>query len=185
MTLRRWTLAVTLALPAAPLLAEEPAPKADPLAGFGWLRDLAGSCWTAALPGGTLRDTQCYEVRFGRFLSGSIRLEPVASPGETAATAPKLPHGAGFGGENVCKAEEGGRIACWNWGSDGTFAPGEFLADGELFRYPLSRKPGSTAPEQRMTWKRLDADSIRVSREEKDGEAWNESFAVVYTRVRP
>src|SRR5512134_1486876 len=103
MTLRRWTLAVTLALPAAPLLAEEPAPKADPFAGFGWLRNLAESCRTAVLPGGTLRDTQCYEVRLGRFLSGSIRLEPVASPGEAAATAPKLPHGAGFGGENVCK----------------------------------------------------------------------------------
>ena len=36
-----------------------------------------------------------------------------------------------------------------------------------------------------MTWKRLDADSVRVSREKKDGEAWTESFAVVYTRVRP
>jgi hypothetical protein len=35
-----------------------------------------------------------------------------------------------------------------------------------------------------MTWKRIDADSVRVSREKKDGEAWTESFAIVYTRVR-
>jgi hypothetical protein len=185
MRLRRWTLAVTLALSPSPLIAQDAAPRADPLAGFGWLRDLAGSCWTTVLPGGKLRDTQCYEVRFGRFLAGSIRLEGLAAPGDAAAPAPKLPHGAGFGGENICKAEEGGRISCWNWGSDGTFSPGEYLADGDLFRYPLSRKPGSTAPEQRMTWKRLDADSVRVSREKKDGETWTESFAVVYTRVRP
>jgi len=185
MTLRRLTLAVTLALTPFPLLAQDALPKADPLAGFGWLRELAGSCWTTVLPGGKLRDTQCYEVRFGRFLAGSIRLEPVAAPDDTAAPAVKLPHGAGFGGENICKAEKGGRISCWNWGSDGTFSPGEYLADGELFRYPLPRKPASTAPEQRMTWKRLDADSVRVLREKKDGEAWTESFAVVYTRVRP
>jgi hypothetical protein len=100
-------------------------------------------------------------------------------------TRAEAPPGAGFGGENICKAEEGGRISCWNWGSDGTFSPGEFLADGDVFRYPLARKAGSTAPEQRMTWKRLDADSVRVSREKKEGEAWTESFAVVYTRVRP
>ncbi|HEX9186329.1 MAG TPA: hypothetical protein VGB87_04610 [Vicinamibacteria bacterium] len=164
--------------------AQDAAPPADPLAGFGWLRDLAGSCWTTVLPGGTLRDTQCYEVRFGRFLAGSIRLEPVETAAKDPA-APKLPHGAGFAGENVCKAEDGGRIACWNWGSDGTFAPGAYVAEGDLFRYPLSRKPGSAAPEQRMTWKRLDADTVRVSREKKDGDAWTESFAVVYTRVRP
>jgi hypothetical protein len=181
MTLRRWTLAVTLALPPLPLVAQD----TDPLAGLGWLRDLAGSCWTAVLPGGSLRDTQCYEIRFGRFLAGSIRLEPAAAPAAPAAPAAKLPHGAGFGGENICKAEEGGRVSCWNWGSDGTFSPGEFLADGDLFRYPLARKPGSTAPEQRMTWRKLDADSVRVSRERKDGESWTESFAVVYTRVRP
>ena len=128
MTLRRLALAFTLALSPFPLLAQDAAPKADPLAGFGWLRELAGSC---------------------------------------------------------CKAEEGGRVSCWNWGSDGTSSPGEYLADGDLFRYPLPRKGGSTAPEQRMTWKRLDTDSVRVSREKKDGEAWTESFAVVYTRVRP
>lgn len=185
MTLRRWTLALTLVLSPLPVPAQDAAPAADPLAGLGWLRELAGSCWTAVLPGGTLRDTQCYEIRFGRFLAGSIRLGPVAAPGAPAAPAARFPHGAGFGGENICKAEEGGRVSCWNWGSDGTFSPGEFLADGELLRYPLARKPGSTAPEQRMTWKRLDADSIRVSREKKDGDTWAESFAVVYARVRP
>jgi hypothetical protein len=177
-------LALTLLLAGPALPAQDAAKEPDPLAGFGWLRELAGSCWTSVLPGGTLRDTQCYEIRFGRFLAGSIRLEAVATPTEPATPAPKLPHGAGFGGENICKAEADGRVSCWNWGSDGTFSPGEYLADGDLFRYPLTRKPGSTAPEQRMSWKRLDADSFRVSREKKDAGAWVESFAVVYTRVR-
>jgi hypothetical protein len=185
MPLWRWTLAVTLALSPVPLPAQDAAPEADPLAGFGWMRDLAGSCWTTVLPGGKLRDTQCYEVRFGWFLAGSIHLEPVAAAEDAAVPGAKAPQAAGFGGENICKAEAGGRISCWNWGSDGTFSPGEYLGEGELFRYPLPRKAGSTAPEQRMTWKRLDANSVRVSREKKDGETWTEAFAVVYTRVRP
>jgi hypothetical protein len=172
-------------LPAVPgLRAEDVAKETDPLAGFGWLRDLAGSCWTTVLPGGSMRDTQCYEFRFGRFLAGSIRVEAVAAAAAPAPAAAKLPHGAGFGGENICAAEASGRVSCWNWGSDGTFAPGEFVPDGDSFHYPLRRKPGSTAPEQRMTWKRLDAESFRVAREKEDGENWAETFSVVYTRVR-
>lgn len=182
---RPLSIVSALVLLAARATAEEPAQAPDPLAGFGWLRELAGSCWTTVLPGGQLRDTQCYELRFGRFLAGSIRLEAVTSGPGAAPPAAKLPHAAGFGGENVCRAEPDGRVACFNWGSDGTFAPGEYLPDGELFRYPLSRKPGSTAPEQRMTWKKLGPGSFRVAREKKEGEAWTESFHVVYTRVRP
>lgn len=177
-------LALCLALAPSAHPGQEASPAADPLGGFGWLRELAGACWTTVLPGGTLRDTQCYELRFGRFLAGSIRLEPAAASAEPASPAVTLPHGAGFAGENICAAEPGGRISCWNWGSDGTFAPGEYHADGALFRYPLRRKPGSTAPETRMTWTRLGPDSFRVSREQREGETWTESFAVVYTRVR-
>lgn len=173
---------LTLALSAAAAAAEEKA-VADPLVGFGWLRDLAGSCWTAVLPGGTLRDTQCYEVRMGRFLHGAIRLEDAATA-RAAGPAVKLPHGSGFEGANVCKAADG-RISCWLWASDGTFGPSEAMLDGDLVRYPHAPKPGSTAAEQRSTWKRLSPDSFQVTRERKDPDGWKELFAVTYTRARP
>ena len=94
-------------------------------------------------------------MRLGRFLAGSIRLEPVAVSGETAAPAAKRPPGAGFGGENICKAEGGGRVSCWNWGTDGTFSPGEYLADGDRPEAPGtpgdSEAGGHLRPDPRFT----------------------------------
>jgi hypothetical protein len=46
----------------------------DPLAPFGWFKDLAGSCWSGSNEDGKTLDTQCYSVQFGRFLRGTINL---------------------------------------------------------------------------------------------------------------
>src|SRR5687767_8810400 len=101
-------LAVLLSLappPAAP--AEK-----DPLASFGWLRDLAGSCWRTTLPDGKTTDTQCYETRLGHFLFGSITIGAVADP----KAGPDTRHPAGFRGEGLFAWDAAtGRISLSTW----------------------------------------------------------------------
>jgi hypothetical protein len=169
-------------LPPRPSADEARPDRPGPLAGFGWLRDLAGSCWAAELPDGKLRSTQCYEIRFGRFLARSIRLDPTTGADEETEMAAALPDGAGFEGESICGVEEGGRISCWSWGNDGEFSSREYFADGDLFHYPLPRR-GPARPERRITWSKLDQDRFQLSREKKGREGWTELSAVVYTRV--
>ena len=70
---------LALAFVATALHGAEP-----PVAGLGWLRDLAGHCWRGEQADGTPADTQCYELQFGRHLRGTIEI-----PG-AAGEAPKL-----------------------------------------------------------------------------------------------
>jgi hypothetical protein len=174
------TVLATAALAAA-LAAAEPA-AADPMAPFGWLRQLAGACWRTTLPDGRTTDTQCYEERLGRFLFGTITIAPAAG-GD--APGPVTRHPAGFRGEGLLAWDAAaGRIALWTWGSDGSFGPAEAAFEGELLRFPqASRQDPGAPPTSRTSWKRLDADSFRVGQERLEAGAWVEKWAVVYRRV--
>jgi hypothetical protein len=164
----RWLAAALLAAGAATAAAQDP-PAANPLKTMGWFGELAGACWSTTLPDGVTRDTQCYEVRFGRFVFGTIRIEAGARPG--------------FQGESIFGWDEAQkRITFTFWGSNGNFGRGEAYLDGELIHFPGFDQKDPKAPPARSTWKRLDADSYRVAQEEKKGEAWTEKWAVVYRR---
>jgi uncharacterized protein YciI len=142
---------------------------ADHLAAFGWLRELAGSCWSAMLPGGA-QDTQCYDAQYGRYLRGTIR---ITRPGKPA-----------FEGDSVLKVDADARLRLWSWGSGGRTATTEVDLDGELVHFLDAPREG--APAQRSTWSRADVDGYRVSRQEKQADgSWKETFSVAYTRVVP
>jgi hypothetical protein len=142
----------------------------DPLARFGWLRDLAGSCWRGTSADGQEMDTQCYATQFGRFLRGTIRI-PVRRGGETVT----------FEGDSVFAwSEREGRIVYWLWSSDGGHRSGEVVREGEVIRFPDPRREG--AAETRSTWTRVDAGSFRVVRERREADRWSEVLAVTYRR---
>ena len=180
------SLALVLGSSSAPLRGDEPQGRKPGLQRLGWLPELAGSCWSGLLPDGKTRDTQCYEVRLGHFLFGRIQIrEETPAPGAAAQPGPKPPHPGGFEGEGFlawdAKKE---RIVFSFWSSDGNFGQSEALVDGALIHFPHTARPGSTAPEQRSTWRRLDADSFKVSRESRADDGWKEMWSVVYARVR-
>jgi hypothetical protein len=174
------TLALLVML-SAPPTAEPPA--GDPLGRFGWLRELAGSCWTAALPDGKTTDTQCYQTRLGHFLFGSITIGPAEKP----ATGADTRHPAGFRGEGLFAWDATtGRIVLWTWASDGSFATSEVILEGDLIRFPQASKKDPAAPiTSRTSWTRLDADSFRVGQERLENGAWTEQWFVVYKRRPP
>jgi hypothetical protein len=154
----------------------------DPLARFGWLRDLAGSCWRTALPDGKTVDTQCYETRLGHFLYGRIAIGPAAEP----EAGPDTRHPAGFRGEGLFAWDAGaGRIVLWTWASDGSFGTSDVILEGDLIRFPQASRKDPAAPiTSRTSWSRLDADSFRVGQERLENGAWTEKWFVVYRRVR-
>lgn len=146
-----------------------------PLEHFGWLKDLAGACWVGEHPDGTTRDTQCYRIQFGRFLYGTIRIVEL----HDGRWRP------GFEGDSVLAWDETNqRLSYWYWGSSGAFGPAEAYVVGKQIHFPAPRRPGSTAPEVRSSWTRIDADSYRVSRQEQEAGKWKEIFAVTYRRAR-
>jgi hypothetical protein len=139
----------------------------SPLAAFGWMKELAGSCWTTTLPDGQTRDTQCYEARHGRFLFGRIEI------------------GTRFQGESLFAWDEDAKkIVFYFWGSNGRHGVGEGRFEGELIHFPEFTKRDPAAPESRSTWSQIGPDAYRVSRQERSGDAWSEKWAVTYTRVK-
>jgi hypothetical protein len=144
------------------------AQSSDPLAPFGWFKDMAGSCWTGILPDGKTTDTQCYTVQYGRLLRGTIKV-----------------HG-GAPADDL----EGESIYAWNakadrvqyalWTSNGAYGTGEMYAEGEWLIFPPANanSPGAT----RMVWNRIDADTFVVIREKRDGKAWSKLSEVTYRR---
>ena len=156
-------VAACLALPAT---AQAPA---DPLAPFGWLRQLAGSCWRGEYANTRTSDKQCYEWQYGRFLRGTIELSGVQGEG----AAPFDLRGDSVWAWDVAR----NRVLLTTWASNGTVAAGEAVFEGDLLRVTM----GST---MRTTWQRLDADAYLVRRERRDGDAWRELLVVRYTRVK-
>ena len=162
-------LAVTLF--GLPALAQAPA---DPLAPFGWLRQLAGSCWRGEYANTRTADKQCYEWQYGRFLRGTIELTGVQGEGAT----PLELRGDSVWGWDTAR----NRMPLTTWSSNGTLTQGEAVFDGDLLRVAMDR--GESAPTLRATWQRLDCDAYLVRRERREGEGWREILVVRYARVK-
>jgi hypothetical protein len=156
-------LVVAVAAPSA-------AQSADELAPFGWLRELVGACWKGERPDGTAADTQCYETQFGRFLRGSIEVHT----GETG----KLRGDSVWGWD--AKRQ---RIVLTTWASTGPLVASEAYFEGEVVRFPVPRREGSTAPESRRSWRRIDATSFSVHVERNEAGEWREMQQVTYRRT--
>lgn len=179
MSLRRLLL---LLLVSAPLLdravAAQPARAAeltDPLARFSWLRELSGACWSGTYPDGSMKDTQCYETQFGRYVRGTAELVPLVD------NAPR----PGHKGDSVFAWDAANdRITYFFWSDAGAFGTAEALVDGDRIVFPTPARPGTSAPPSRTVWSRIDADSFRVVREKKEGEGWKPTLTVTYRRVR-
>lgn len=142
----------------------------DELAPFGWLRELAGACWKGERADGTATDTQCYETQFGRFLRGTIEIHA----GETA----KLRGDSVWGWDPKRQ-----RIVLTTWSSAGPLTASEAYFEGDVVRFPVPRRNGSSAPEARRSWHRIDADSFSVRVERNEGGEWRELQRVVYRRT--
>lgn len=146
----------------------------DPLARFGWMRDLAGACWSGSYGDGAGKtsDTQCYEVQWGKVLRGRIQLTG-AHQGEAVS---------GFEGDSVFAwSRKKERIVYTTWSSDGGYGTGEAYVEGAEILFPDARKEGQ--PETRSRWTRLGPDAYQVVREKREGEGWREVLKVVYRRA--
>jgi hypothetical protein len=151
-----------------------PGHDAKPLEHFGWLQQLAGSCWTGGHPDGRTRDTQCFEIQFDRFLRSTTHLSELRD----GKWEPR------FEGESILAWDDANqRISYWFWTSTGAYGPAEAYLEGEKVHFPASRKPSANALEVRTTWSRIDADSYRVVRERRNGGDWKEMFVVTYKRT--
>lgn len=163
---RSSALATLLLVAAIPCAAES----ADELTSFGWLRELVGACWKGERTDGTAADTQCYETQFGRFLRGTIDIHG-GEPG-------KLRGDSVWGWDQKRQ-----RIVLTTWASAGPVSSSEAYFDGEVVRFPVPRREGSTAPESRRSWRRIDADSFSVQVERNEAGEWREVQRVIYRRT--
>lgn len=153
------------------LAATAPAAAADlPDGAYGWMAELAGSCWSAVFPDGT-RDTQCYSVQYGRYLRGTIELAP-----GPAASRPL------YRGDSVAFWDgETGEIAVHYWSDAGSHGVMTARLDGETIVFARPPRPGGS--ETRMVWTRTGPDSYRVVQQRREGEAWLDGQAVDYARA--
>lgn len=166
MRARSSILIALLAVVALPCAAQS----TDGLAAFGWLRDLVGACWKGERPDGSATDTQCYETQFGRFLRGTIEIH--------AGATGKLSGDSVWGWDSKRQ-----RIVLTTWASTGPISASEAYFEGEVVRFPVPRREGSTAPESRRSWRRIDADSFSVHVERNEGGEWRESQRIIYRRT--
>jgi hypothetical protein len=147
---------------------------ADPLAPFGWLRQLAGSCWRGEYGNTRTSDTQCYAWQYDRFLRGTIELTGAQGAGGGAG---ELRGDSVWAWDATRK-----RLLLTTWANNGTLASGEAVFDGDLLRVTMQR--GDAPATFRTTWQRLDADAYLVRRERREGDAWREVLVVRYARVK-
>jgi hypothetical protein len=164
-----------LAFVAGAAWAQAVAPAEGPLAGFGWFADLAGSCWKGTQADGRAADTQCYSVQHERLLRGTIRIH-IERPGGAAPID--------FEGDSVFAYEPAAKkVVYTQWGSDGSYATGEMVREGDTLFFS-NRRPDGAEARVRFAWRRVDADSFKVTRERKEDAGWKEVVSVVYRRAR-
>lgn len=143
----------------------------DPLAPFGWFKDLAGSCWSGKHADGRPSDTQCYSVQYGRFLRGTIELG-IQQAGRPAQT---------LQGDSVYAWNPQAKQAQYSlWASDGSYATGAMYIEAENVIFPPTNPDAANAT--RFVWTRIDADSYVVAREKRQGRAWSKVSEVTYRR---
>jgi hypothetical protein len=157
---RSTTVVLALAFAATALHGAEP-----PVAGLGWLRDLAGHCWRGEQADGAPADTQCYDLQFGRHLRGTI--EVAGAAGE----APKLL------GDSVWSWDPAKqRVTVVTWSGSAPVGVIEAAIDGDLVRFAFG-------PNARSYWQRTGPDGYAVVREFRDLDGWREERRVNYLRA--
>ena len=152
--------------------AAAPVAAALPPGQFGWLADLAGSCWQGTWPDGKTRDTQCYSTQYGRYLRGTI---------EIRSSAPGAP--AHRGDSMFAWDAKTQRMQFHYWSSEGNsgISSGSLASNSDIvFADPPSID--AAKPERRSVWHRLSSDRYQVTVQERAGDGWRDRLAVVYDR---
>ena len=150
------------------------APTAEQLAtAFGWLPQLAGSCWRAKLDNEGATDTECFSWEYNLFLRGTSEiLGPPAADGKRPALR---------GSSVLASARGRNAVMMIFWLNTGAFGSLEGHLDAGAPRFDDPRAPNGT--QRRSSWIRASADSYDVVREQKEGETWREIGRLTYTRV--
>jgi hypothetical protein len=152
------------------LLALAAVPAQAQLSNFGWFADLAGSCWRGVRQDGKPADEQCYRAQYNRFLRGTIKF-PQGERGPVE-------------GDSVFAYDPNARVIIYTqWASSGGFGFGEASLEGDEVVFANRMPDGSEAP-ARSVWRRVDADTYRVSRQRRSDGGWNDESTVTYTRLR-
>jgi hypothetical protein len=174
MHLRRLFLALPLLLsvagaePLQPLKRGDPQ---DPLNHYGWLRELAGSCWQGTADGKP-EDVRCFETQFGIVLRQTQEKEvQVGGKKTTLRTDMVMPWDAMTG-----------NIEIFSWSSDGSFRTGEATLWKGGYRF-LERTRDGKPPQTRTIWRRPDPTTFQVSLERTDGTRWFDVKLVTYERI--
>jgi hypothetical protein len=141
-----------------------------PMASFGWFAELAGSCWKGSRAEGR-SDVQCYQKQFNRFIRGSIKFY---QNDKLTAEADSV-----FGYDGNARL-----IIYSQWASNGSVGFGQAtLVNGDLIFQ--NHTPDNAESPTRSVWRKVDADSFKVSRQRRSEQgAWTEESAVAYTRVQ-
>jgi hypothetical protein len=157
---------------AASLLALAAVPASAQLTQFGWFGQLAGSCWRGTRADGKPADEQCYAAQYNRFLRGRIKFPP----GERGTAE----------GDSVFAFDPQAKVVIYSqWSSNGGMGFGEAVLEGDELIFQ-NRLPDGSEALSRSVWRRVDAETYRVSRQRRsEAGDWNEESAVTYTRVRP
>ena len=140
---------------------------------FGWLVELAGSCWSGTFPDGETVHSHCYTTQFDRFVRGTASLSGTHDGKQVVR----------FSGDSVFAWDATNkRIVYYIWGSDGSHGRHEAYYEGEDLYFPVrsTRDPGRIA--FRSVWHRIDPDSFTVRREVPAGQGWRSELEVLYRR---
>jgi len=170
--MRASAILATLVALAPPPVAAADAPPVSPLAPFGWLAELAGSCWTGTDAEGRTTDRQCYSIQYDRFLRGTIEIFAGGASSEPA-----------FEGDSVFAWDSTlGRVVYTYWGGTGQIGRAEAYFDLDRLIFPAAAGSDRDSHPPRSVWERLDADSFRVTRERRAGDRWRAEAVVGYRR---
>ncbi|HYC36784.1 MAG TPA: hypothetical protein VEC19_10200 [Usitatibacter sp.] len=147
----------------------------DPnLANFGWFAELRGACWRGEHPDRKTTDTQCYSTQYDRLLRGTIKVTIEREGG--------VPNS--FEGDSVYAFDPARKVVVFTqWGSNGSYGTGQMVVEGQALRF-TNRLPDGSESRTRSVWRRVDADTYRVTRERREGDGWKASFEVEYRRAR-
>jgi hypothetical protein len=168
-----WGLAIGLAVAGARTASGDAVTEAaTQRAPFGWLAELAGSCWLGTDAAGQPTDRQCYWQQYA-FLRGSIEIFAGSATGKPAYTGDSL-----FAWDAAASD-----IGYDYWASTGHAGRARARFEGERLVFPPADEGDGGRPRIRSTWERLDTDSFRVVREHAEaGGEWREVQRVVYRR---
>jgi hypothetical protein len=162
-------LSVAAAEPLQPLKRGDPQ---DPLNHYGWLRELAGSCWQGTADGKP-EDVRCFETQFGIVLRETMEKEVESGKKKTVLKTDRV-----LAWDGVT-----GNIEIFSWSSDGSFRTGEATLWKGAYRF-LDRPRDGKPPEFRTIWRRPSPETFEVSLERTDGTRWFDVKVVTYERVK-